>query len=161
MEFEIDISGEDLLSKNYTICIADRNGLIKGFKFNEGFIKILSSRYGQGLYKYVKSQKGKALLKVRIYSIIIYYLFKSIKINEEISLNICRDFQGRETDIKENLRFFLSKLLSLNINKIYFMKLDENSNAHHYAYLMRKDNKNKMKTYVKIKLEEIEKFLKK
>ena len=33
MNLEIDVSGEDLLSKDYTICIADNNGIIKGFKF--------------------------------------------------------------------------------------------------------------------------------
>ena len=60
-EFEIDVSGEDLLSKNYTICAADKDSVIKGFKFNEKLTNLLSSRYGQGLYKYHKSQKGKAL----------------------------------------------------------------------------------------------------
>jgi len=161
-QFEIDVSGEDLLSKNYTICVADRNGLIKGFKFGEEFIKILSSKYGQGLYKYPKSQRGKALFKVRVYSIVIYYLFKSIKIREDISLTICRDFQGKENDIKENLKFFLDKLLNLNVdNKIDFTRLDNDSNAHKYAYLMRKDSKNQLPNYIKLSLKEIEQYLQK
>ena len=45
-------------------------------------------------------------------------------------------------------------------NKIYFTKLDKTSNAHRYAFLMREDKKNKMKTYVKITLEDFEKWLK-
>ena len=78
MIFEIDVSGEDLLSKNFVVCIADKNSLIKGFKFNEEIVKVLSSKYGQGLYRYKKSKKDKANFKVRLYSIVIYYLFKSI-----------------------------------------------------------------------------------
>lgn len=160
MNFEVDVSGSDLLSKNYTICIANKDSIIRGFKFNEELVNILSSKYGQGIYRYKKSHKGKANFKIRLYCVIIYYLFKSLNIKGEISLNICRDFLGRENDIKKNLRFFLEEMLSLTLNEeIYFMKLDNNSNAHKYSFLMRQDNKNKMKTYVKITLEEIEKWL--
>ena len=45
--------------------------------------------------------------------------------------------------------------------EINYTKFDKNSNADKYAYLMRKDSKNKMDTYVEISLEDIEKFLKK
>jgi len=160
MDFEIDVSGEDLLNKNYTICLASKNDIIKGFKINNDLVSMLSSRYGQGLYK--KSQKGKATFKIRIYSVIIYYLFKSIKINEEISLTLCRDFQGRENDIKENLTYLLQEHLGLLLNeRMFFTRLDKTSIAHQYAYLMRKDTKNKMKTYVKITIEDIEKWIKK
>jgi len=34
MEFDIDVSGDDLLSRDYTICIADRDSIIRGFKFS-------------------------------------------------------------------------------------------------------------------------------
>lgn len=40
MEFEIDVSGEDLLSKDYTICVADNNNIIKGFKFSDELVNI-------------------------------------------------------------------------------------------------------------------------
>ena len=162
MEFEIDVSGEDLLSKNYTICIADKNGIIRGFKFNEELIKILSSRYGQGLYKYKKSRKGKSDFKIRLYCIVIYYLFKSLKISREVSLNICRDFTGREDDIRKSLIYFLEDKLNLGLNdRIYFCKLTKDSNAHKYSFLMREDRKNKMRTYIKIKPEDFERWLRK
>lgn len=160
--FEIDVSGGDLLSKNYVICVADKNGLIKGFKFSDNIVKTLSSRYGQGFYNYAKSKKGKSFFKIRIYCVVIYYIFKSLKINEEISLDICRDFIGRENDIKNTLLRFLEKELGLNVgDRIYFVKLSSDSNADRYSYLMRHDTKNKMNTYVKISIEEIEKWLKK
>lgn len=160
MEFDIDISGEDLLNKDYTVCVANER-IIKGFKINANLAGIISSRYGQNIYRYKKSKKGKALLKIRIYSIIIYYLFKSINPSSSIILNICRDFDGREEDIKSNLNYFLVNLLGIQIDKIDFHKLNSNSNAHKYAYLMRKDNKNKLSTYVNISLNNIEKYLKK
>jgi hypothetical protein len=159
--FDIDVSGKDLLSKNYTICIANKEKLIRGFKFEEGLINTLCSRFGQNQYRYLKSKKGKINLKVRIYCIIIYYLFKSLNLEGEISLNICRDFIGKETDIRENLKFFLEKNLGLVIDKrFYFAKLLENSNAHKYSFLMRHDTKNILETYVKVNLEDIEKWLK-
>lgn len=67
MEFDIDVSGMDILSKDYTICIASKDGnLIKGFKFNKNLIMVLSSRYSRGLYKYKKSTKGNITFKIRI-----------------------------------------------------------------------------------------------
>jgi len=162
MNFEIDVSGEDLLEKDYTICIANKDGIIKGFKFSNDLVNILSSRYGQGIYKkYSKSQKGKATFKIRLYCIIVHYLIKSLK-TKDISLTLCRDFQGREEDIKRNLNFFIKEIIGLKLDdRIYFDKLSQNSNAHKYAYLMRKDTKNKMSTYIKISLEDLEKWLKK
>lgn len=160
MEFDIDVSGEDLLSRDYTVCIANKGDIIKGFKISQDFISTINSKYGQGIYRYHKSKNGRALLKVRIYSIVIYHIFKSIKISSPLVLNICRDFNGREADIKSNLEYFLGKLLTLKID-IKFGKLSHESNAHKYAYLMRKDTRNQLKTYVNVKQDEIEKFLKK
>src|SRR3989338_183866 len=162
MNFDIDVSGSDLLSKNYTICIASTaNVIIKGYKLNEEIVSILSSKYGQGVYRYKKSQKGKSSIKVRIYCIIIYYLFKSLNLKGEVSLNICRDFKGREDDIKKTLKYFLETLLGLDINhRFYFVKLSPDSNADKYAFLMRHDTKNQMKTYINISLEELERWLK-
>lgn len=163
MIFEIDVSGGDLLSRNYTICIANKEGIIKGFKFDEDLIKVLSARYGQGFYKYGKSKKGKSLFKIRIYCIVIYYLFKSFKQKGDLSLVICRDFTGKENenDIRKTLKFFLNNKLEYNLgDKIYFTNLGRESNAHKYSFLMRHDKKNKMDIYVKINLEDIEKWLK-
>jgi hypothetical protein len=160
MEFEIDISGNDLLSKNYTICVANKDSLIKGFKFDDKLVRNLCSRYGQGIYKYSKSKKGKSLFKIRLYCIVIFYLFKSLNLKGEISVNLCRDFNGRENDIKKTLKYFLEIGLKMNLNgRIYFGKLPQESNAHRYSFLMRHDNKNQMKTYIKLSLEDIEKWL--
>jgi len=157
----VDVSGEDLLSKNYTICIANKDDLIKGFKFDEELISILSSRYGQGLYKYQISQKGKATFKVRIYCIVVYYLIKSLDV-KSIYLTLCRDFDGWEKEIKETLISFFKKEDRVDVIKeIYFKKLPKESNAHKYAYLMRADNKNKMNGYIRMNLEDITRWLKK
>jgi len=159
-EFEIDVSGSDLLSKDYTICIANKDSFIHGFKLSEELINILSSKYGQGLYRYNKSKKGKSDFKVRLYCAVIYYIFRSSKISGEISLKVCRDFPGKEGDIKENLKMFLERGLGLILqDRLYFGKLTTNSNAHRYAYLMRQDTKNQMPNYIKISLEELEKWL--
>lgn len=158
VKIEIDVSGDDLLNRDYTICIADGK-FIKGFKFSNKIVNILSSKYGQGFYRYKKSNKQKALFKIRLYSIVIYYLLKSLNIKEKISLVICRDFQGREEEIKNNLKYFLIKKLGL-ICEFEFTKLGKESVAHQYAYLMRKDKRNKLTTYVDISLDNLEEWLK-
>jgi hypothetical protein len=159
-KFEIDVSGNDLLSKDYVICLANNKGIIRGFKFNERLVNILKSKYGQGIYtKYKKSHKGLALFKIRLYSIAIYKLIASIPTTIDLQLKLCRDFDGREIDIKNNLNYFLEKKLDCQDPIISFNKLDKDSNAHRYSYLMRKDIKNKMQTYIKIELNEFEKFL--
>lgn len=160
-KFEVDVSGEDLLSKNYTICIADNENIIRGFKFSEELVSILSSRFGQNIYKYHKSQKGKATFKVRIYCIVVFYLIKSLKCYK-ITLTLCKDFEGREKEIRETLMSFCKKEgIGSMILEIYFSRLSPRSNAHKYAYLMRVDNRNLMNAYITIKLEDIEKWLKK
>jgi hypothetical protein len=40
-----------------------------------------------------------------------------------------------------------------------FCRLDKDSNAHKYSYLMRKDTNNQLSNYVNIPLEDIEKFI--
>lgn len=159
VKFEIDVSGSDILEKNYTICVADNNSIIKGFKFSKELCSILSSKYGQGLYKkYKKSQQGKVTFKLRLYSIAIYYIFKSLNI-KEFDLKICKDYDGKENDIKSNLKFLLEDRLNLKINEVIFTKLEKDSNAHIYADLMRKDKNNKLNTYTKIELKDFEKLL--
>lgn len=161
MDFEIDVSGGDLLNKDYTIVISNKGGEIKGFKFNENLVQVLNSRYGEGRYRYAKSKTGKSFLKIRIYCVVIYYLIKSCKIKDKtLNLDICRDFQGHEKEITSHLNYFLGKLLGYKIN-INYKRLPQDSNADKYAYLMRKDKKNLVKGYVKISLEDIEIFIRK
>jgi hypothetical protein len=157
MEFDIDVSGDDILNSNYSICVANNDGYILGFKFSSELIKILSAKLGQNLYKYKTSQKQKATFKLRLYSIVIYYLIKTSGVNQ-INLNICKDFSGRENDIKSNLDYFLVKLLGKEVT-YHFTQLSNQSNAHRYSYLMRNDTKNQLKIYVKINLNDFEKFL--
>ena len=135
--FEIDVCGEDLLKGNYAICVASKEGkIVEGFRINHSLAKILNSRWGQELYRYSKSRHGKSKLKIRIYSIIIYFIFKKINPKGSFALNICRDFDGQEGDIKEMLKYFLIKRLSLDIgDRFYFCKLPGNSyhTIHHLS----------------------------
>ncbi len=163
MNFEIDVSGEDIFNDNYTIVVAEKNNesRLKGFKFSRELIQILRARHGQGKYRYPTSKQGKSLFRVRLYCIIIFHLFRNFNLgnNTEINLDICRDFQGREKDINSNLKFLLEKVLKLKINSKRYVKM-EDSIADKYAYLMRKDSKNLINGYINLDIEEIEKYLK-
>ena len=76
MEFEVDVSGDDLFSNGYSIVVAKDHDIIKGFKFDRKLIQILRARQGEGRYRYPLTLRGKSFLRVRIYCIVIYYLFK-------------------------------------------------------------------------------------
>ncbi len=168
MKFEIDVSGSDLFKPKYAICIASKeegkeNRIIKGFRIDEEIKQTLIKKWKENKYRYHCDglEKKRGLFKVRIYCIIIYYLFKSLNIKEKISLTICRDFSGRESTIKQNLKFLLEEKGKMKIGVPLFQKLPSSSLAHWYAKLMAGDSENRLNTYVNIKLEDIEKFLKK
>lgn len=158
MKFDIDVSGGDIFEPNYCICVANDDGIIKGFKMTEKLIRVLTARYGQGLYRYSTSKKQNVTFKVRIYCIIVHLLLDQIK-TDTLSLRICRDFNGREEDIKTNLNYFLEKIQTKQTT-MRFERLGKESAADKYAYLMRKDTKNKLNTYVKITIKQLEEYLK-
>jgi len=163
MIFDIDVSGEDLLSKDYTICISNNENITRGFKFSKTLVNKIN-RSAKISYRFNYTDRGRANLKVRIYCIIIYYLFKEIKPiikNNKIELNICKDFTGKDIIIKQNLNYFLIECLKLNLNieNIFFCKLDKNSLAHKFSRVMRLDRYNLQKSYIKLNLSEIEKYL--
>lgn len=171
MEFEIDVSGHDILNKDYTIVVAEKNNhnsdpIIFGYKFSDDIVKVLKSKYGAGLYRYKKSEKQISTFRVKLYSISAYFIIKHIyekykNLSKNISLALCKDFDGRENEIKSMLNYHLANKIGLNIEKIYFERLPKESLADKYAYLMRKDKKNLMKdNYINITITQFEEFLK-
>lgn len=162
MIFDIDVSGEDILSGDYAVCISDNNQIIKAFKMHPKTVNQINKNFNLSKYtKYKPTLKKKKDLKIRIYSIIIYYIFKELNLNSNIELKICRDFYNREQDIIYNLEYFLITKLNLRINNIKFCKLESKSLAHKYSYLIRKNLIDSRKYLIKISLEEIELFLSK
>ncbi len=171
MLFEIDVSGSDIFEKDYTIMVAEKNAkILLGHKITEKTRKTIRAKQGQGHYRYSQSKKGKASLKVRVYCTIIYFIFRELKRKhniENISMEICHDFPGRETEIREMLKQLLgknktAKSLNLKIERISFVELPADSPADNYAFLLKRDKLNKLKNLeCRIKTEEIEEFLKK
>ena len=164
MKFEIDVSGYDIFKDIYVICIARDDGeIVKGFKFNKELVDNLVTNWKGNKYRYEYNnyETKRGIFKVRVYSIILYYIFKSIEKPDRISLTICKDFKGRTNEITQNLKYFLETILKIKIGKPLYQRLSSSSHAHIYANMMRRDSKNLLKTYVNIDLEDIEKFLQK
>ena len=162
MKFEIDVSGYDIFNDTYVICIAQDNGdIIKGFKFTKELVTAIVSNWKANKYRYFYNsyETKRGIFKVRVYSIILYYLFKSIEKPDFLSLTICRDFKGRDNEISQSIKYFLEEILGIKVGKPLFQKLSTTSPAHVYANMMRRDGKNLLRTYVDIKLEDIEKYL--
>jgi hypothetical protein len=164
MKFEVDVSGYDIFNDTYVICIARDDGeIVKGFKFNKELTDRLITNWKANKYRYEYNhyETKRGIFKVRIYSIILYYIFKSIEKPDFLSLTLCRDFKGRNNEITQSLKYFLETILKIKMGKPIYQKLASTSHAHIYASMMRRDNKNLLNTYVNISLEDIEKFLKK
>jgi hypothetical protein len=93
----------------------------------------------------------------------ISHIFKGLKKGRRLSrinLDICRDFSGKEAQIKQNPNYFLVTRLGLKM-ELGFCKLPPGSMANDYAYLIRKDRANKFRQYLlPIKLDEFGAFLK-
>lgn len=163
MKFEIDVAGYDIFGDgSYTICIAKDDGtLIKGFKFSKEIADSLISNWKSNKYRYPYDLKEtkRGIFKVRIYCIVLYYLFKFIEKPDFISLTLCRDFKGRENEINQSIIFFLQRELGLKIGKPLYQKLSKKSYAHVYAGMMRRDKRNLLSCYINIGLEDIEKYL--
>jgi len=164
MQFEIDVSGSDIFEKDYTICIANKENdshIIKGFKFDVELIQKLVMNWKNGEYRYSTTNKQKGFFKVRLYCIVVYYLFKSIKIIDKLSLTICRDFHGHKNDIDMNLKHLIQKGFGIELGKPQHQRLPNYSKAHRYANLMHKDTAKQLKSYIDISIQDIEKYLKK
>ena len=79
MKFEIDVSGYDMFKDNYVICIANDSGeIIRGFKFNKELTNRLIANWKANKYRYEYNiyENKRGIFKVRIYSIVLYYIFK-------------------------------------------------------------------------------------
>jgi hypothetical protein len=50
MHLEIDVSGADIFTVPYSICLSAGNGRIKGFKFSQEIINQLNENWMQGKY---------------------------------------------------------------------------------------------------------------
>ena len=162
MKFEIDVSGYDIFNDTYVICIASDNGeVIKGFKVNKELANALITNWKSNKYRYYYNsfETKRGIFKVRIYSIIIYYLFKSIEKPDFLSLTICKDFKGRTNEITQSLKYLLEKVLGIKTGKPLYQKLPKTSHAPVYSNMMRRDSKNLLKSYADISMEDIERFL--
>jgi len=53
MKFEIDVSGCDIFSENYVICIAGENNTVRGFKFNKELTKTIIDKWQNKEYGYM------------------------------------------------------------------------------------------------------------
>lgn len=164
MDFEIDVSGSDIFAHGYTIVVAEAgNGRrMLAHKFADAVVQVLRARHGQGEYRYPNSKRGKSDLKIRLYCVAIYYLFKELKRRhkfKDANLDVCRDFSGNEADIKQSLQHLLGSRLGLRIN-VNFVKLPKGSIADKYSSAIRRDKSNRLKKFcLELGVSEFEAFL--
>ncbi len=162
MHIEVDVSGADLFHENYTICVSNGEGFIRGYKFTGEFINKLKENYKNKKYTRLPKNIKLGKFKVKIYLIVLRYLFGDLfsKISEnEFTLTFCRDFPYHENSILRSIEHQLERVHNKKLNNIKCSKLPNFSDAHHYAKMMYNDKYNYLSCYCNISLKDIEKLL--
>ncbi|MFT4343351.1 MAG: hypothetical protein ACMXYE_01240 [Candidatus Woesearchaeota archaeon] len=98
--YKIDVTGDDILSKNAGIVIVYNNKFVYGFKFNSHLQNTIRNNFQKNLYCF----SNKKILKPRIYCAVVTLILKKIQIDHytdptSFQLNICNDFDGHSNDI--------------------------------------------------------------
>ncbi|MFW6047038.1 MAG: hypothetical protein ACOCP4_04575 [Candidatus Woesearchaeota archaeon] len=127
--FKIDVTGDDLFSKNAGVIIEYSNSgepFVYAFKFSSDLQSKIRDNFNAKLY----CLDNKKILKPRIYCAILVLIFEQIlrehAVNtEKYIMNFCRDFDGHEQNIINILnQHFSNKILfeALTADKYYFVK---------------------------------------
>jgi hypothetical protein len=159
VSIDVDVSGEDLLSQGYVICAVEEKK-VKAFKMDARTVSAIHDRLAKGSYKYKRSKRGKSSLKIRIYCVVVIALIKSLRPKGPLTLRLCRDFYGREFDIKTTLEDILGNQSKIALKEIVFVVFPDDNLAHMMAGTCRKDRAGRLKgIYIDFPLESIEQFL--
>lgn len=162
MKIEIDVSGADLFHENYSICVSDGIGNVRGFKFTQELIKELNENWKKEKYNKCSYSPNSGKFKVRIYRVVLRYLIKELfskNRDKKVIVQFCRDFPSHESGISQSIKHRIINIHKRELQKISCKKLSKNSDAHQYAKMMYNDKYNYLGCYVKINLEDIEKGL--
>ncbi|MDA3836263.1 MAG: hypothetical protein PF542_01435 [Nanoarchaeota archaeon] len=109
MRIEIDVSGQDLFHKDYSICVVDKRGCVKSFRFKEEVIDKIKSHWKNREYT-IPSYAKPARFKFKLYSIVVQILLGNLLEEEEskeISIHFCRDFPSYE---KQTENFLIQEM---------------------------------------------------
>lgn len=163
MHLEIDVSGHDIFSENYAICLSAGDGRVKGFKFDGELIRELKKNWKNGKYdKYPYQQQNQGAFKTRIYCVIgkllLGELFNGFN-DKVVGVHFCGDFPGHEDTIKASLNHCITHIHKKQTSKVHCARLPSGSDAHRYAKMMHQDIYRHLGIYVNISLGQIEPYL--
>lgn len=119
--YKIDVTGDDILSKNAGVIVTYNNKRVYAFKFSCDVQKNIRENYQQGNY----CLNSKKILKPRVYCAVLAIILRRIAQEnyteqKNYQLNICKDFDGHEVNIISILKEHTNQL---NI----FEELDANN----------------------------------
>lgn len=124
--FEVDKSGDDVLTINYSIVLIKNDKIPYGYRIPSSIQKELINDFKEGLL----GIKNKINFKVRFHTKIIILLLKEAikgrKPNNPCKILICNDLDGHFHEIRDmivkNLKNQMPNLKKENITQAYFNK---------------------------------------
>lgn len=106
-KIDIDVSGKDILNRNFSICIVLNDKYKYGYRFEHNTQEVLKFGYKSGKYR-LKVVRGSKNLKVRLYSAVVSLLLNElclrVKVNKNYEIFLCNDLDGYFNAIRQFLR---------------------------------------------------------
>ena len=110
--YKIDITGDDLLSKNAGLIVVYNNELVYAYKLSSDLQTTIRNNFTNGNYCF----ENKKLLKPRVYCAILTSIIKKIAQEnatdlKNFQMNICNDMDGHSQNIIDILKQHFKDLM--------------------------------------------------
>ncbi len=161
--FQIDKSGRDIFEKDYSIAMIVNKREVYGINIpQDAKDKIINLYKNEELWKLRKSERNdKMRLRIRFHTAVVILLIqkaiKDLGYLEDLSIEICNDFDGHFHEIRDTIYKNISKIISyIKSEDIIQTKFQKPSTVDTAARNLRERSKEvKSYTLLKLNMEEL------
>ena len=168
--FQIDKSGGDIFDKDYSVILVLNRESVYGINIPQKIKDPLTNLFKQGglNINHHSNKKKKNRFRLRFHTAVVIKLIEKAIYDlgsvENVSFQICNDFDGHFNEIKDMVFKNISRIIpSLKLEDIVQTKFQKSSLIDAAGKSFRNKEKEKLKDYIKINLnlDELIKIVKK
>jgi hypothetical protein len=157
--FQIDKSGGDIFDKDYSVILVLNRKFVYGVNIPQKIKDPLTNLFKQGELNinHYSYKKKKNRFRLRFHTAVVIKLIEKVICDlgsvDEVSLQICNDFDGHFNEIKDMIFKNVSIIIpSLKLENIVQTKFQKPSLIDDAGKLFRNREKEKLKDYNKVSL---------